>query len=289
MVEVDNFNRVHPTSAASDELTAWLSSGPGCLVLEQEIQIASRLLSNLFGYHLVVVGSEAYAPVIQASRILNASIIAPPPAPGHRVAVSTDAPGPLVANADSLPLISDSVDVVLLPHVLEFTENPHDALREAERVLVGEGHLILTAFNPLGAMGLWRSCLRGRRGVPWSGHFFSNTRIKDWLALLGFDVLVTQGAMFRPPFQNRRLLEKLDFLEPVGSRMWPYLGATYVILAKKRITTATPIRPRWRRSRRLVSVGIAEPSSRTATPRTAHRGESARPMLVRVDPPKRST
>ena len=286
MVEAGPRSCPDPAAAAANDMAVWLTSAPGALLLEQEIQIASRLLLNLFGYHLVVVGSEAYAPVIQASRILHAAMIVPPPTQGCPVAISEAGPRPLVANPDSLPLVSDSVDVVVLPHGLEFTENPHAALREAERVLVGEGHLILTAFNPVGAMGLWRTCLRGRRGAPWSGHFFSNTRVKDWLALLGFDVLMTQAAMFRPPFQNARLLEKLAILEPIGSRMWPYLGATSVILAKKRITTATPIRPRWRRSRRLVSVGIAEPSARTSAPETTRRAEPARPKLVVIGAPR---
>ena len=247
-------------------LDGWLARGPGALLRRREMQIASDLISNLFGYHLVLVGPAAYVPLLVRSRVLHSSVIVPPNGNGEDFTeLPADCPYPVLrAEAGGLPLASDSVDVVLLPHVLEFARDAHVALREAERVLVGEGHLVLMGFNPVGAMGLWRTCLKRKSVAPWNGAFFSTPRIKDWLALLGFDVLAVQSAFFRPPFENRRLLARLGFLETAGERLWPYLGGTYVILAKKRLTTITPVRARWRPRRRLVSVGVAEPSSRSA-------------------------
>ncbi|MGK0173003.1 MAG: SAM-dependent methyltransferase, partial [Gammaproteobacteria bacterium] len=174
------------TELASPEgLSSWLSHGPGRVLLEREIALTSSMLTNLFGYHMALIGSSAYAPALSASRIMQSSIVSP--------VVRGAAPVPLPERASlldavphALPFIADSIDVVLMPHVLEFTDNPHAALREAQRVLVGEGHLILTGFNPFGALGLWRLCLQRRRQSPWDGRFLSMTRLKDWLALLGF-------------------------------------------------------------------------------------------------------
>lgn len=262
-------------SAASREgLDGWLGHGPGALLRRREMHIASELISNLFGYQLVLVGPSAYVPLLAKSRVLHTSVVVPPDGQAEQKTIPPpdSACAWLRADADALPLASDSIDVVLLPHVLEFARDARGALREAERVLVGEGHLMLIGFNPVGAMGLWRACLKHRGAPPWTGEFFSTARIKDWLALLGFDVVVVQSAFFRPPFENPRLLNRLGFLERAGARMWPYLGATYVILAKKRLTTITPVRGRWRRSRRLVSVGVAESSPRSAARVTRPEG-----------------
>lgn len=263
-------------------LNGWLSRGAGALLRRREMQIASHLISNLFGYQLILIGPPAYIPMIARSRVLQTSVIVPPSCDGIgpcEVAPASDGFTEypfLSAHADALPLASDSVDVLLLPHVLEFSRDAHAALREAERTLVGEGHLVLIGFNPLGPMGLWRACLRHRNTSPWTGEFFSLSRMKEWLAVLGFDIVETHLAFFRPPLENRRLLTQLRFLERVGSYCWPHLGATYVILARKRLTTITPVRARWRRQRRLVSVGVAEPSSRLAEKIRRPDGKSAK-------------
>jgi SAM-dependent methyltransferase len=161
----------------------------------------------------------------------------------------------------AMPVCTDSLDVVVLPHVLEFSEQPHNVLREVERTLVPEGHAVVLGFNPLSVWTLWRWLVGWRGKVPWCGHFITTNRMKDWLSLLSFEVIETRYYFFRPPCQQETLLSKLRFLERFGQRFLPILGGGYVMLARKRVTTLTPIRPRWQPRRKLVTAGLVEPMS----------------------------
>ena len=238
------------------EFHEWLGRPPGSLILEAERGHLDRILPDLFGYHLVQVGQVAGSALLAGSRILNRSVI--------DLDVDTwPSRYPVVCGSPlALPIESDGVDVVLILHVLEFEEEPHKAVREASRVLAPEGHLIITGFNPWSLLGLWRLFLRTGGAPPWGGHFLAPGRIKDWLALLGFDLLVFDFHFFRPPFGSRRLLHRSAFLE---RRVVPWLsgfGAVYVVLARKRVTTLLRTRPRWHPRRRLATVGLARRSVR---------------------------
>ncbi len=237
-------------------LHSWFSTSAGRLILESELELLNDILPNLFGYHLLQVGRVANADLLSSSRIL------------HRVVVEVDgesARGPycyLRGSPEALPVASDSVDVLLLPHTLEYASRVHDTLREAQRVLVPEGRLLVLGFNPWSWFGLWRLFLHRRGDAPWRGHFLGLPRIKDWLALLGFDEMTVKGHFFRPPLRSESLMQRLQFLERIGYRLPPYLLGAYLLVATKRVTTLTPARPRWQPRRRLVAVGVAEPSTR---------------------------
>lgn len=240
------------------DLHDWLSRRPGSLILEAERAHLDRILPDLFGYHLVQVGRLADANLLSRSRILGRVVIEVDgsPDPGRH---------PLVhGSARALPIESDAVDVVVMPHVLEFEAEPHEAVREASRVLVPEGHLLITGFNPWSLFGLWRLALRSRGSAPWCGQFISPSRLEDWLALLGFDLLEVGSHFRRPPLGSQRLLSRFGFLEHRAVPLSSAFGAAYVALARKRVTTLTRVRPRWRPRRRLVAVGLAGPSARSA-------------------------
>jgi SAM-dependent methyltransferase len=216
-----------------NSLQDWFAAPLGRRLLDKEKRLLHSLLAPLFGYHLLQLGSMGEVQWLDGSRIK------------HRCIINTGASGKshLCAHAEALPIASDSVDVVILGHVLEFSEHPHTVLREVERVLIAEGHLILLAFNPFSLWG-GRQLLRGAT-PPWNGYFRSALRIKDWLALLGFEVLEQHGLFFTPPVKNLWLQRHLAFLENAGQRWWPHLGGVYVLVAKKRVATLTPIKPRW--------------------------------------------
>ena len=234
---------------------AWYRLRLGRLLLEAESACLSEILPNLFGYHLVQVGRLADADLLGASRI------------AHRVVLDADyeaatpAPPGLYARPDALPIASDSVDVLVLPHTLEFEPDPHQVLREAERVLIAEGSLVILGFNPWSLWGLWRVLLMRSNTPPWRARFLSLTRTRDWLALLGFDEVETHPYFFRPPLHHEATMQKLRFLEALGARCWPKLSGAYVLVAKKRVSTLTQIKPRWRQQRQLIGTRWAEPSS----------------------------
>ena len=226
--------------------------GQSWQVVEQ--QRLNEVLADHFGYHLLQIGKPMDGELCDGSRIAHRIVMVELGDPrGEGIG--------LCATAERLPLASGSIDVVVLPHLLSFAEQPHAILREVERVLIPEGHVVILGFNPWSLFGL-RRLFGGWRGrSPWCGHFYSSLRLRDWLSLLGFDSLLLRHYFYRPPLAGGGLLQRLDFLERWGGRWWPFFGGGYLLVARKRVATLTPIRPRWR-SRRLIQVGSVEPTAR---------------------------
>ena len=143
---------------------------------------------------------------------------------------------------EALPFDSRSIDLALLPHTLEFASDPHQVLREVQRVLTPEGHIVILGFNPMSLWGLWRMLRRSDR-APWNGHFIHLLRIKDWLKLLDFDLVQGNMLYYRPPLHSEKLMDRLYFLDKIGDRWWPMAAAVYMVVAKKRVAAMTPLRP----------------------------------------------
>lgn len=148
-----------------------------------------------------------------------------------------------------LPLASQSVDMLALPHVLEFSALPHAILREAERVLMPEGSIVISGFNPLSLWGAARALGWERNQYPWCGKFIGLLRLKDWLALLGFELNGGRFGCYAPPFSRGRWLERSAFLEKAGDRWWPICGGVYVVRAVKRNVGMRLVVPHWRDKR----------------------------------------
>lgn len=237
---------------ASDTLQQWFEKPPSSFLFELESSAVSKILSKLFGYHILQLGNYGTSGFLSGSSIAHKMIM--------RTALldSDSTEYSLIGDEQSLALASDSIDVVVLPHVLEFAENPHKLLREVERVLIGEGHLVLTCFNPWSWWGLWRLVLFWREEPPWNGHFYSYPRIKDWLSLLDLELVEYHRLFYRPPLQNLSMMKKLIFWEKLGKLCWPFFCGAYVILAKKRVVPLTPIKTRWHARRQLIASGVLE-------------------------------
>lgn len=239
-------------------LERWFSRSPGRDLLRQEQVSLEAVLSRLFGYYLLQVGF----PVFQitpglAGRIRSVVLLMP------ELPTRPTPPGWVCGNPLQLPVASDSVDAVLLQHTLDFSVNPRQLLREAERVLVPEGRLIIVGFNPWSLWGGWRLFLRSAGGVPWCGHFLSQHRLHDWLSLLGFDLEETKSLMFKPPIRQPVLTTRLQWLEEFGTRGWPLLGGVYIIQAVKRVSTLAPLKPYWTLRRALLGGPGIEPTTRS--------------------------
>lgn len=243
--------------AARRQLRDWYRSVVGEELLAEERRQLDSVLPNLFGYHLLQIGQAARVDLLGASRIKHRMLMG-----DSQKVVAGDETQPWVGECDRLAVATDSLDVVLLHHVLEFEPRPHEVLREVERALIAEGHVVILGFNPWSIWGLTRLMLGRKRKTPWCGHFYSTTRIKDWLALLGFDTVLVRYYAFRPPVQHETALHKLGRLEEWGARWWPLTGGGYLLVAKKRVTTLTPIKPRWRPRRSLLGSRLAEPTAR---------------------------
>lgn len=211
----------------------WFETTLGSYVLAREQAYFDETVSDIFGFNALQLGLPQH-DLLRASRIpqrLNLDI--------HR-------PARLIAGFEHLPLASQSIDLALMPHVLEFSPNPHQVLREVERVLMPEGHVIITGFNPLSWWGVGHLFKRRCGDYPWRGNFIHLPRVKDWLALLGLEVVAGRLSCYAPPLQSKQWLERFQFMEAAGDRWWPLGGGVYSLLAKKRVHSMRLIVPGWK-------------------------------------------
>ncbi|MFN7835895.1 MAG: class I SAM-dependent methyltransferase [Burkholderiaceae bacterium] len=239
----------HDTAANAghaDQLSAldsWLTTPRGRYVLDWERTCISRTVQDVFGFYAVQLGL-AGLPALEDSRIASRMLVLPTAGP---LALGTAWTGQLQADYARLPLASDSIDLLVMPHVLEFAADPHSVLREAERVLIPEGQLVITGFNPLSSWGAMQKML-GRRWPVWprTGEPISLPRLKDWLKLLGLELNHGRFGCYRLPRRSARGLQSMAFMEKAGDRWWPVCGAVYMISAVKRVHgMRLIIKPEW--------------------------------------------
>ena len=230
------------------ELDAWWQSKTGAYLLKQERAVLGNALPTIFGYYLVQSGCWGQPPaaLLEASAIRARIIVGGCGAAGAAVA----------GDPAYLPFNNDSVDAVLLPHTLERVAEPEKVLREAERVLHGEGHLLMLGFHPWGPWGLRR--FLGRR-PPWGGRFLPLWRLKIWLGVLGFEIVEVRHLLHRPPWRSRLLLLRSAFLDRLG---WRATAGAYLVVAKKRVFGTTPLRLQRSRPQPAFS-GVAKPTTRS--------------------------
>ena len=202
-------------------LRAWFADVLGTALLEQEQTALDIVLQDLFGYYLLQLGWVAPRDILTESRIRMRMVMDVDPPEGM------DYPH-AVAMPEMVPVQNDSLDVVVLQHTLEFAREPHEVLREVDRMLIPEGHVVIVAFNPWSLWGIWRLARRRSRRFPWCGRFLSVTRMKDWMGLLGFDTVQVVPVFFRPPIAHQGSMRRLRFMEKAGSRGWPILAGVNI-------------------------------------------------------------
>ena len=243
----------------------WFEGSLGARVLREEAALAPLALDDVFGFELLQVGAWGPARhLLEGARTQHTTLVAPELSPGVT----------LCAPLDSLPFRSDSIDAIFLPHTLELVEDPYAVLREAERVLVAEGCLMICGFNPFSGWGVRRAFTHyiGRPAFPpQTRRLLSERRLRDWVALLGFDVdgvygylgiLPTKGRLPRPSEAARDAAAPAATARSVDARpRAAWRAGAYLLKARKRVQTMTLVRPR-RRVRQRVLVGAAEPTSK---------------------------
>ena len=144
----------------------------------------------------------------------------------------------VVADAyDSLPVASSSIDLLVLPFVLEFSASPHAVLREAHRVLRNEGRVVIAGLNPWSLWGLQELALDVLFGsnLPVEPRMIALGRLRDWLRLLEFDIDRGRFGCYKPLCATQAWLDRWEWIEDAGDRWWPICGAAYLIGAVKRV------------------------------------------------------
>lgn len=214
----------------------WLVSPPGEYMRQWQERACEQVVADMFGYHAIQCGN----PVIDclgANRMPNRVVVCCGADSSPEDGSPPTFPRLLIDHFGHLPFAAQSLDLVVLPHVLEFADEPHEILREVDRVLRPEGRLVVTGFNPVSLWGLRQSAARliGREWLPEPAQMITIARLRDWMKLLGLSVEEVQHGCYRPPFDRAHWLERFQFIEHAGDRWWPILGAVYLLAGVKRI------------------------------------------------------
>lgn len=217
-------NVLHPPAS-------WQHFRQGSALASELESVLAPWWQQIFGYYLLKVGDLSCQLDTSTCRTR------------HTIALgSRQVKADMVAEPDALPIAAASIDAVLLSHCLEFQNDPHHVVREAHRVLVADGYLLLSGFNPHSWLGLGRLVPGLQQRLPWQGHFFSAMRIKDWLHLIGFEVMAEQrffcSAMLAQEFKANRW-------QKFNQRYLSLFASSYLLVARKRELPLTPIRPKW--------------------------------------------
>ena len=235
-------------------------------------------VADLFGFHALQLGLPEL-DALQANRM------------PHRWLATSDADAPgsvLVTDFSALPFPANSLDLVVLPHTLELSADPHGVLREVERVLVPEGRVVICGLNPVSLWGfrqrrahLYRHLLGwDHLFLPQAGEFIGYLRLRDWLRLLGLELESTHFGCYRPAFTSKAWLQRFGWMDRIGARWWPILGAVYVVVASKKVAGMTLLNPAWKPAGWLatgpVSVANSAGSTRTGVVRQTIEDECER-------------
>lgn len=229
----------------------WLQTAPGAYALAWMQQQADQAVADVFGYHALQIGMPALHG-LRGNRMPGRWLAALGPQE-LRDARALGREAALLCESTALPLETASTDLLVLPLTLDLSADPHQTLREVERVLVPEGKVLILGLNPASLWGLrqQRAHLYRRMGIgqlylPAEGEFIAHWRLRDWLRLLGFEVESSAFGCYRPSLRTAAWLQRYAWMDACGARSWPILGAVYAVMATKRVRGLRLIGPAWK-------------------------------------------
>ncbi len=265
------------SSGSIVKLSEFLCSPAGRYVLDWEQTQLDAAVTDIFGYHALQLGlpevdalRENRMPLRFCAADRQLTLPAQDGAAGggeRRVAI--------INRYEELPFATHSIDLVVMPHILEFAADPHQVLREVERVLVPEGHVVITGFNPASLWGLrqYSTRLGASPFLPREGRFIALPRVKDWLKLLSFEFARGRFGCYAPSARTAAWLHRWRFMERAGDRWWPVFGAVYLLTAVKRVRGMRLVGTVWKhneeRARRLTPVATTRVALTTPAARSA--------------------
>ncbi len=217
---------------AIGSFSAWLETPQGRYVRDWEQAKFDLLVADIFGFNAAQVGFPEL-DFLRANRM---------PFRFRCCGAGAEVKG----DPHHLPFATSSLDLVVLPHILEFAAHPHQVLREVERVLVPEGQVVVAGFNPFSLWGARRRLAGGAGSPPWLGRYLSVPRLRDWFALLGFETRGGAFGCYAPPVEQEKWLQRWRFMDAAGDRWWPVMGGVYVVQAIKRQHGMRLVMPKWR-------------------------------------------
>jgi len=240
----------------------WSRTGLGRSLFAVEQNAMSKFLPALKGEIAVQYSYAGTSSLLEASNIEQKFLLLASESPEADIFPSEyfdDLQTLYIDAGPTLPFLSSSVDLCLLPHMLDFSDSPHQLLRESKDILVSGGHLVILGFNPYSLWGIRK--FFSRANAPWNSHNYSVFKVRDWLSLLDFHVSGGMMLYYSPPIRNQRLREQFVFMENAGDRWWPMLGGVYLLIARKRDAGMTVI-DLGAKGRKRDFLNVAEPVAR---------------------------
>lgn len=258
--------RVPNLEQSVDALQDWFASPLGADMLAEQQKVLDEVLSCLFGYHLLQLSVHQNAELYSNSRVCHCFSAGPGRPRGESGAS-------LYSQWDELPLEDESVDVTVLHHALDFSSNPHQVLREACRVTIARGYIVVVGFNPFSPMGMFKPLAQLFSSNPiWQRNSLRRARVDDWLNILDCQVVNKHSSHYSPPIRSTGVVKHASRLNKKLSR-WPLpMGNFYCLVARKDRTALTPIRPKWLVQPALVPASKQAISARSAAKLTIIQG-----------------
>jgi len=219
----------------------WLGQeflGQQLLASEQALLAKTKILKRHFGKHALLVGVPKQHSILESTSVPCHSLLTPlVHHQDHAIQIEGD--------FHHLPLLTGSIDLVILPHTLELIDTPRQLLTEACRIVKPEGLIVIFGFNPHSMWGA-RRLLTRQKITPWSGNFLKPQAIKHWLNLAEFALEKQKTILYRPPVKNKTLYDRFQFIERMGQYIFPLFGGVYMIVARAKVIPLTPIRMKWK-------------------------------------------
>lgn len=212
-------------------------------VYEQQL---SPIMQQCFGYHLIKLGGLSHSLTLPGCPIK------------HQVchAYQESSSGGVVALPTDLPYREKSVDAVLMTHVLDYSADPHQVLREVDHCLIPNGQLIIVGFNPYSAAGIARWLPIKKDSALHRARFFSRSRVIDWLSLMGYQVTLEKRFLFSEMLYSKDL-NKTRKWQTNAQKYLSFFASVYVIVGKKREYPLSLIKPSWKPVPKFSPVGAS--------------------------------
>ncbi len=216
----------------------------GGALLEAEQQVLTGLLDRHYGKQALLIGVPGQAALLNNNNMACHTLISPIHHSKQTAYIEAD--------FHDLPILTGSIDLVLLPHTLEFVDNPRQLLSEACRIIKPEGLIVIFGFNPYGAWR-WR-----KKTV---GSLIQRHHVKNWLKLAEFYLEKESSFLYRPPIESVGVYQKLAFLERIGGVLYPLLAGAYAVVARAKVIPLTPIRLQWKQNLSNIRISTTIPGN----------------------------
>lgn len=253
---------MHSLETTIPILEQWFKSPLGRSLLATQENMLAQKMPVFRGRHALQLSVTRNIDLLKHTSLINTFAVGPKA--GARIGV--------LCQSDKLPIYTESVDLAVIHHVMEYSQNPHELLKELTRVLLPSGHVVIVGFNPYGLFGAATVFKRFFRTKVWHNHTLSARRVSDWLNLMGFTVVDIEYGFYKPPINLTTLSQRFSWLDKVLSNLrWPLAGF-YIITAKKQVAPFTPTNEYLNYLKKSM-IPIMEPS--LYTPQPSHTNKYA--------------